>query len=69
MSHKFTIEIELEDGRFCDGCPLIYSDDWGYHCILLDIESVSPIFSWEKHDGGGDWLRPRACIDRYGLGV
>ena len=30
MSHKFTVEIELEDARYCDGCPLLNHE--GFNC-------------------------------------
>jgi hypothetical protein len=55
------IEINLEDPKFCDGCPCIGWTDIGSEL-------------WCEIDGGMEAdnksidkiIRPQECIDRYG---
>lgn len=78
MSHKFKVEIELEDGRFCDGCPLIddLRDRVDYDTCFISLDVLRGknmgkragkiLDQGLKPNGKGQTLRPQACIDKYG---
>lgn len=62
MAYKFTVEIELEDGRFCDGCPCLKRNA---HNSYFDQCSLN--FGIRTNQSG-EKIRPQACLDRYGPG-
>lgn len=65
MTHKFTIEIELEDGQFCDGCPCRYFTEHGGspECTNEELFMLGKSLEYDK---GIKTKRPQVCIDRYG---
>lgn len=62
MSHKFTVEIELKDARYCEWCP--YLGHW--RCkrfnVALNMEgegNMKPYdYTYVLHT-----IRPQICID------
>lgn len=56
MSHKFKIEIELENKDYCNGCPCLrYGNDCSIHKIIVKqiLNGNDPNF--------GAFIRPEIC--------
>ena len=66
MSHKFTIEVELEVAKYCGGCPcLTYSYGHGNKNEQI---LMCGFHYWDKYNGTtevGPQQRPQACIDAH----
>lgn len=67
MSHKFTIEIELEDGRFCDGCPCRHAYEYGGSPECQN-EKLFILGETLQYNPQLKTIRPQPCLDKYGPG-
>ena len=65
------VKIDLDDERFCDGCPclrVILAEEWefdydGAECHADSLVDVDVIAAHGPAKAYGRWLRPQACID------
>jgi len=63
VSHKFNVEIELEDARYCDGCPCM---KWSRLAIGAPECQRFAVYLNKDGDPQSKWYkveRPAVCIE------